>query len=387
MQVCILKKYYNNILKLIIVMKKILLSVLSLFMAVVNMSASDNYIVDNGKVGDNWFVGANLGGTWGLINHDRSNAFWGDINPQFTIKGGKYITPIVGIQVELESGFAEGNKTFFDHTNLTLDWLCNFNNLFCGYKGEPRFFEVVGVLGSGWFHSYGNVSNSASVKGAVELNFNFAKSTAWQLNIIPSFTYLPARGIEHSYVSLSAGFTYKFKNNNGTRKFTKVQIRDQKEIDAFNAKLEELLKENNVLREQNSRLTNLNNRQEATINELEEKLKNIDNGETLEISNAVGFTIGSSTISKAQEVNIALIANALTKYENTNIEIIGYADRETGNSEINQKLSYDRAFAIKDLLINKYGINEDRISIIAKGDTEQPFNENNLNRVAIFIKK
>jgi len=36
-------------------------------------------------------------------------------------------------------------------------------------------------------------------------------------------------------------------------------------------------------------------------------------------------------------------------------------------------------------LTNEYGISSDRISIDWKGDTEQPYAENDWNRVAIFF--
>lgn len=349
-------------------------------MAAPNIMAQSKYTVDNGKVGDNWFVGADLGGTWGLINHDAHNAFWGDINPQFTVRGGKYITPVVGIQAEFESGFAEGNYTFFDHTNLTLDWLCNFNNLFGGYKGSPRIFEVVGVLGAGWFHTYGDVSNSASVKGAVELNINLGKEKAWQLNIIPSFTYLPAKGIEDSYIGLSIGFTYKFKNSNGTHNFTISQLRNQAEIDSLHSEIMRLRKSCEELRK-------ANDRQVVAIGNLEKTIKSVDTGTRLEIASAVGFTIGSSQISDTQLANISLFADIMNKYDDISIEIVGYADRNTGNPETNYNLSYDRAVAVRDILVEKYGVDEGRISVMAKGDTEQPFDENDINRAVIFVQK
>ena len=50
----------------------------------------------------------------------------------------------------------------------------------------------------------------------------------------------PAYNINNSFVQLNAGLVYKFKNSNGTHNFTIVTPRDQAEIDALNAQINEL---------------------------------------------------------------------------------------------------------------------------------------------------
>ena len=47
-------------------------------------------------------------------------------------------------------------------------------------------------------------------------------------------------------------------------------------------------------------------------------------------------------------------------------------------------LSKRRAKAVQDLLVNKYGINPDRLSIEAEGSDVQPYDVNNWNRIVIF---
>ena len=60
------------------------------------------------------------------------------------------------------------------------------------------------------------------------------------------------------------------------------------------------------------------------------------------------------------------------------------ADKQTGTAAINMKYSQKRANDLKNMLVNKYGINGSRISATAKGDTAQPFAENAKNRVSII---
>lgn len=75
----------------------------------------------------------------------------------------------------------------------------------------------------------------------------------------------------------------------------------------------------------------------------------------------------------------------MDKYPKSKVSIVGYADKGTGSAAYNQKISSQRAAYIKDLLINKYGIDASRISEDYKGDTVQPFAENDANRVTICI--
>ena len=74
----------------------------------------------------------------------------------------------------------------------------------------------------------------------------------------------------------------------------------------------------------------------------------------------------------------------MTKYPNAKVVITGYADKKTGNASINDRLSKQRSAAVLKALQAK-GIAADRISTDAKGDTIQPFNVNEENRVSICI--
>ena len=77
--------------------------------------------------------------------------------------------------------------------------------------------------------------------------------------------------------------------------------------------------------------------------------------------------------------------NFLKANPNAKVSITGYADKGTGNATINRSLSQRRAAVVVRTLKEKYGISESRITSDFKGDTEQPFAENNKNRVSICI--
>ncbi len=109
-------------------------------------------------------------------------------------------------------------------------------------------------------------------KAALDFAYNFGSQKQWQVYVEPSinFAFLgkdhskvltaagiknydvnydykavaqdgqPAYNINNSFVQLNAGVVYKFKNSNGTHNFTIVVPRDQAEIDALNAQINEL---------------------------------------------------------------------------------------------------------------------------------------------------
>lgn len=62
----------------------------------------------------------------------------------------------------------------------------------------------------------------------------------------------------------------------------------------------------------------------------------------------------------------------------------GYADKGTGNPNINKRYSVQRVKSIRDMLL-KADISESRISAEAMGDTVQPFADNDSNRVCICV--
>lgn len=99
------------------------------------------------------------------------------------------------------------------------------------------------------------------------------------------------------------------------------------------------------------------------------------------------FTIRATQIVKEEMAKVEEIANYLKANPNAKVVITGHADKGTGNATINKNLSEKRAKIVADTLVKKFGIAESRISYEAKGDNEQPFAENDKNRVSICIAK
>ena len=97
------------------------------------------------------------------------------------------------------------------------------------------------------------------------------------------------------------------------------------------------------------------------------------------------FTISNTTVSRAELPKVEDIAAYLNKYPNAKVTITGYADKGTGSAKINEKLAKKRSEIVAELLQNKFGIASDRIKVESKGDSVQPFEQNDLNRVSICV--
>lgn len=79
---------------------------------------------------------------------------------------------------------------------------------------------------------------------------------------------------------------------------------------------------------------------------------------------------------------ITKVADFVKTYKNVTVIVTGYADKGTGNPKINMKYSQQRAESVAEALKNA-GVSSDIITVDWKGDTEQPFAENDANRAAI----
>ena len=99
----------------------------------------------------------------------------------------------------------------------------------------------------------------------------------------------------------------------------------------------------------------------------------------------VFFEINKYEILSSEAGKIQEIAAFLKENPNAKVQVTGYADVQTGNPTINDRLARQRADVVVKALIEQYEIAADRISYDSKGDREQPFAENDKNRVSIMI--
>lgn len=105
------------------------------------------------------------------------------------------------------------------------------------------------------------------------------------------------------------------------------------------------------------------------------------------LPNVVSFQINKYKVDEVQMANLSCIAEAMKNDTTLNIVLKGYADKKTGSTSYNKMLSTKRAESVKKVLVNTFGIDANRIETEGIGDAEQPYTENNWNRVVLFFKK
>lgn len=94
----------------------------------------------------------------------------------------------------------------------------------------------------------------------------------------------------------------------------------------------------------------------------------------ISISLLINFDTNKSVVKQEYYPEIEKVANFMKNYPNIKIEIAGHTDSRVSR-EKNIELSQERANAVMDILVNKYGIDKARVS--AKGyGTDKPIDTN-----------
>ena len=349
--------------------------------------------VEGVKFTDNWSVGVNAGVTSPLTH----SAFFRNMRATWGIGLGKQVTPVFGLGIEAMTSInTTASKTAFDNMNLSLLTTVNLNNLFGGYLGTPRLFEVETVAGIGWLHYSMNGDgdlNSMSSKLGLNFNFNLGEEKAWTLGFKPALVYdMNSMGTKPVYFhsgravwEISAGFVYHFRCSNGEHHFTKVRPYDQSEFDALNAQINQLRSElernDNVLQDANQKVTDLETALEEYKNREPKIVKDTIDNSKKTLESVITFRQGRITIDNSQLPNVERIAIYLRNHKEAGVVIKGYASPE-GSEELNERIARQRAEAVQKMLVNKYGISKERIVAEGQG-IGYMFEEPDWNRVSI----
>lgn len=101
---------------------------------------------------------------------------------------------------------------------------------------------------------------------------------------------------------------------------------------------------------------------------------------------SVRFNINSSQITDEEMVNVYNVAEYLKHNSEVELVINGYADKDTGSNNFNSKLSEQRAQSVCDALV-KCGVKAKQLTVVGHGSNEQPYDNNNWNRIVLFTHK
>ena len=390
-------------------MKKLIL-MCAAAMLTVSASAQKTTITSN-KAGDNWYIGANVGiGTPIAKFTNEKNEEIGRLKgfaPKLGVRVGKNLTTVFGLAldadlyIESTEKSAMKQKTIVDAINVDILGTFNLSNAFGGYKGEPRPFEVIGLIGGGYSHTYGNASSGLNAKAGLDFAFNLGAAKKVQLYIEPAVVmgqpsprwanpFRKANGKWNGVGQVSVGLNYKFGNSNGSNNFKIEQLRDQAEIDGLNAKINELRADNKAkdgkiaadgrtIADLKAQLAACQARPAQTI--IEERIIKEVNSTLQPI---VIFGQGKTTVDAAGMASCEMVAKYMKNHPESKVKILGYASPE-GSKEVNDRIAKQRAESVKNVLVKKYKIAASRLEAEGQGATDKLSAENDFNRVAKFI--
>jgi len=381
--------------KISLEMKKIFLSVM-LAGAAVAANAQSVGSISNSKFFDNWQVGVNVGGYTPTTGYP----FFKSTRLNFGVEVGKQISPSFRLSADGVAYINNNvggyrNPLLIEHTNVAMLGNFNLSNIFAGYKGAPRTFEVEVFAGPGWFHSYSpgrNDSNEMTVKAGANFLLNLGSSKAWAIKLSPSILYLIDEPVTqhanslnsvNSYTQASLGLVYRFKGSNGAHHITAAQASAPVVEDNSGALRGELSEKDRELRDARNRIHELEGELAEARNRKPEVETVVETKRTLE--SVVTFAQGKTIIAPSQQPNVARIATYLKKYPNSKVVIKGFASPE-GSIEVNERIAKARAEAVKAVLIKQYKIDAERI--VAEGEgIGHMFSEPDWNRVSIATIK
>lgn len=387
----------------------------------------DKFSVVTNRFFDNWFVSGGVGAQILLGDHDKQLDLKNRITPVYNFNIGKWFTPGMGLRFGVQGGNLKGaTQTFGNHAGpfstgkpitekpwngywLTYskfkylsaygDVLFNLSNLLAGYKPD-RFYSLSLYAGAG----YAQTSTPKNIDLNTPMQTYPSREFGVRLGILNTFrlsdpidfnvdlntsvfgdTFDGIRGqaIFDGIAAVSLGFTYKFNKRGWDQRTVVVKhVADlnpnMDELNDMRAKVASLTAENESLRNQKPVVP-------APVTKVVNTT--IVGKSVLAPPLLVTFALGKTDLSKEARVNLGYFARIVKAKPNVVYLLTGYADKGTGNLELNQKLSIQRADNVYNALVNEFGVNPAQLRKDAKGGVENMFYDDpRLSRAVIAFE-
>jgi outer membrane protein OmpA-like peptidoglycan-associated protein len=122
-----------------------------------------------------------------------------------------------------------------------------------------------------------------------------------------------------------------------------------------------------------------------TIKVKEKQPKTKTETKHMKMNEAIFFKIRESDANAASGIDEAIkkVAELMKCSDDAMFTVTGYADKGTGTAKQNKKYAKQRADDVAKKLVEQYGLDAKRLKTDSKGDTVQPFEDNDKNRCVI----
>lgn len=378
---------------------------LSDFTEEVIYSENKHKVVTNG-FWDNWFISIAGGGQMYFGDHERQLRFGEWISPAFDISVGKWFSPEIGARLMYSGGVFRGatqasqesngvhslgsaiggkpdygywlKNSRFGYFNVHADVLFNLNNIFCGYK-KDRIWTISPYVGIGVMRPFQEpIETEISGHAGLFNSFRVAKALDVNLDVRGGIVNDRFDGEEggrgaEGLLTVSVGVTYRFKERDWERSKTIIR-HDNRTINDLRDQIEDLKYQNEALKQA------LAERDEAKVDTIIQRIN-------VATPVMVTFKIGKSDLTRRDRAALGMLADIIKDTDaSVTYTITGYADAGTGSAALNERLSRERAEAVRDCLVEEYGVDADRLIVEYKGGVENMFYDDPaLSRAAITV--
>lgn len=306
------------------------------------------------------------------------------ISPAAALNFGYQFNPLFGLRIgasgwQAKGGWVSPNQDYrFKYMQGNADALLDLSALCCKFNPH-RTFNIYAFAGVAFNHAYDNGAENITLKGDHKLEYlwtgsrnSFAGRGGLGANIRLSDRI--ALNIEGNATVLSDKFNSK-KAGNSDWQFNALVGLTIKFGKGY--RTVEPLYVASTPTEEPKPMVAPKRKEPQPKQEVAEKKKEAYRCD-------IFFDINSAIIRPVESAKIGDLVLYMQRNPETRVSLTGYADAGTGNKQINLNLSEARATAVTETLL-KAGINRLRILSDYKGDSVQPFAENDQNRVTICI--
>ena len=257
----------------------------------------------------------------------------------------------------------------------------NINNAFFGYRAD-RTWELIPFLGFGWAQAsksgVDTKSNELAASAGLLNKFRLSDAVDFNLELRGMMANQRLDGVEggtraEGMASATVGFSYKF----GKRTFEPKEEKYIPDYSPYTNKISELEKQ----------ITDEKIQKKAILDELNQERskapETIAKIEYLSYPLSVYFAVGSSKVPHEDLFNLNNYAEIIKKSGKL-FKILGSPDKLTGNPNANKKLSDDRASAVYEALVYKFGVNPKQLEIVEKPEPGKSLDVTVIGRAVIF---
>ncbi|MBO4607214.1 MAG: hypothetical protein J5682_04880 [Prevotella sp.] len=305
------------------------------------------------------------------------------ITPTAALSFGHYFSPVVGARLHIngwqsKSGFKATDQYYkWNYITPDLDLLINLSNIFGTNTNRALNLILLGGVGLNYawdsdeFEAFKFPATTAplawkdnhlshNIRAGLRLETNMSKPLGLSLevnaNSLDDRFNMKTNDQDDWMFTAMLGVSFRFGHKAPTKKGIILPVsRDVEE----------------VIEEEVPEMVTMKEKRPVTMTE------------KVNLHKEIFYAIRMSN-NEDPSVIMEQVAKFMADNPESKVYVVGYADKGTGNARLNEMYAKRRAETFKRDIVSRHNVDVDRIIIDSKGDTVQPFAENDKNRCVII---